>query len=166
MKKLLVSLLFIGGFGAYVLANSSSAKGQETNAASVSGAAVPDAAAGGSPAITVAHASGANAVAVAAPAPAKKTGQYADGAYVGSAVDAYYGFVQVKATVAGGKLTNVSFLQYPSDRSTSIVINRQAMPVLIQEALTAQSAKVDGVSGASYTSTGFQQSLASALAKA
>lgn len=162
MKKTLVSLLYVGAFGAYVLLNaSSSAHGKEASVTPPSGATIPDPAATQPPKKTTSA-----AAPVSAPIPAQKTGLYTDGAYTGSAADAYYGLVQVKATVAGGKLTNVSFLQYPSDRSTSVMINRQAMPVLAQEAITAQSAKVDGVSGASYTSTGFQQSLASALAKA
>ena len=101
------------------------------------------------------------------PAPAPKPqGQYKDGQYTGSVADAYYGNIQVRATISGGKLTNVIFLQYPSDRSTSIAINSQAMPYLKQEAIAAQSANVDIVSGATDSSTAFQQSLGSALAQA
>ncbi|MBU6321496.1 MAG: FMN-binding protein [Patescibacteria group bacterium] len=99
------------------------------------------------------------------PAP-KPAGQYADGTYTGSSADAYYGMVQVRATVAGGKVTNVTFLSYPSDRSTSRYINGQAMPYLSQEAIQAQNANVDIVSGATDTSLAFRQSLASALAQA
>lgn len=93
-------------------------------------------------------------------------GQYADGSYVGSVADAYYGYVQVKATVQGGKITAVDFLRYPNDRRTSEYINSQAMPYLESEALQAQSAQVDTVSGATDTSMAFRESLASALAKA
>lgn len=74
--------------------------------------------------------------------------------------------VQVQATVAGGKLADVTFLQYPSDRSTSRYINGQAMGYLKEEALQAQSANVDIISGATDTSLAFQQSLATALAAA
>ncbi len=98
--------------------------------------------------------------------PPKPKGQYQDGSYTGSVADAYYGLVQVQAVVSGGKLTDVRFLQYPSDRSTSRYINGQAMPLLIQEAIQVQSAQVDGVSGASDTSAAFMQSLGSALAQA
>src|SRR5581483_2062800 len=56
------------------------------------------------------------------PAP-KPKGQYADGSYTGSVADAYYGYIQVKAVISGGKITDVQFLQYPNDRSTSIMIN-------------------------------------------
>lgn len=101
----------------------------------------------------------------AVPTP-KPKGQYADGKYAGDIEDAYYGFVQIQTTVSGGRLVDVRFLQYPNDRSTSRFISQQAMPILIQEAIQAQSASVDGVSGASDTSAAFQQSLASALAQA
>lgn len=89
--------------------------------------------------------------------------RYIDGSYTGIPADAYYGTVQVKAVVQNGKLVDVTFLQHPSDRSTSRAINNQAMPMLTQEAIVAQSAQVDGVSGATFTSQAFQQSLASAL---
>lgn len=93
-------------------------------------------------------------------------GVYRNGSYTGSAADAYYGTVQVRATIQGGRLSNVEFLQYPNDRGTSIYINGIAMPQLTQEAIAAQSAQVDGVSGATATSQAFIQSLASALAQA
>ena len=80
--------------------------------------------------------------------------------------DAYYGNVQVQAVISGGKITAVNFLQYPNDRSNSIRINTQAMPYLQQEAIQAQSAQVDGVSGASATSAAFVQSLTVALNQA
>lgn len=102
-----------------------------------------------------------------APAPAPKPkGQYTDGTYTGSVVDAYYGLVQVQVVIQGGKLATVNFLQYPSDRRTSQQINGQAMPLLKSEAIAAQSANVSGVSGASYTSAAFIESLGNALAKA
>ncbi len=100
-----------------------------------------------------------------APAPAPK-GQYADGTYTGAAVDAYYGTVQIQATIQGGKLAAVDFLQYPNDRTTSQRINGHAMPLLKSEAITAQSANVSGVSGATHTSGAFRQSLGDALAQA
>lgn len=93
-------------------------------------------------------------------------GMYKDGTYIGDSVDAYYGYVQVKVVISGGKITDVIFLDYPQDRSTSIRINNRAMPILIKETLTAQSAKVNAVSGASETSPAFIQSLKSALAQA
>ena len=104
---------------------------------------------------------------VAAPAPAPKPkGQYVDGTYTGSVANAYYGNVQVQATVSGGKIASVQFLQYPNDRSTSRYINSQATPILASEAIQAQSAQVNTVSGASDTSAAFQESLAAALSQA
>jgi len=94
------------------------------------------------------------------------TGKYVDGSYTGSAADAFYGYVQVKAVVSGGKLTAVQILQYPNDRSTSRYINSQALPYLQQEAVAAQSASINTVSGASDTSQAFRESLASALTQA
>jgi uncharacterized protein with FMN-binding domain len=91
---------------------------------------------------------------------------YKDGSYTGSVADAYYGNVQVKAIISGGKLTGVTFLQYPNTHSTSVMINQQAMPYLQQEAVTAQSANVQIISGATFTSQAFQQSLQSALGQA
>lgn len=94
------------------------------------------------------------------------SGQYKNGTYTGHVVDAYYGNIQVSATIQGGKLTDVQFLQYPSDRGTSIRINTNAMPILKSEAIQAQSAVVNGVSGASETSSAFKTSLSTALAMA
>jgi uncharacterized protein with FMN-binding domain len=102
-----------------------------------------------------------------APTPAPKpVGLYTDGSYTGSVANAYYGNVQVKAVISGGKIADVQFLQYPNTHSTSVYINSQAMPYLRQEAIQAQSANVDIVSGATDTSMAFQQSLAAALAQA
>ncbi len=101
-----------------------------------------------------------------APAPAPKKGLYTDGSYTGSVADAYYGKVQVKAIISGGKITDVQFLQHPQSHSNSVYINSRAMPLLTQEAISAQSASVDGVSGATFTSDAFRQSLSAALTQA
>lgn len=98
--------------------------------------------------------------------PTQTRGQYKDGSYTGSVADAFYGNIQVKAVISGGKITDVQFLQYPSDRNTSIEINTQAMPYLKQEAIAAQNAQVDIVSGATDSSQAFRQSLQSALDQA
>lgn len=89
-----------------------------------------------------------------------------NGEYTGDVTDAYYGNVQVKIVTSGGKIIDVQFLDYPHDRRTSEMINSQAMPMLKQEAITAQNAQVDIVSGATQTSLAFKQSLQSALNKA
>jgi uncharacterized protein with FMN-binding domain len=97
---------------------------------------------------------------------ATHTGTYKDGSYTGSVQDAYYGSVLVQAVIRGGKITDVIFLQSPSDNRTSQYINSQAMPVLRQEAIQAQGANVNGVSGASATSPAFIASLTDALNQA
>jgi uncharacterized protein with FMN-binding domain len=86
-----------------------------------------------------------------------------DGGYTGSTVNTKFGPVQVQVTIAGGKITNVSALQTPGGRQKSIDINQQAVPILTSETLAAQSAKIDNVSGATYTSNGYVKSLQSAL---
>ncbi|KRB29111.1 hypothetical protein ASD99_26305 [Mesorhizobium sp. Root695] len=91
---------------------------------------------------------------------------YTDGVYTGPAADAYYGIIQIQALVQGGQLTALKVLKYPSDRRTSISINRQALPMLRDEAIRAQSANVDIISGATLTSRAFIQSLGGALKKA
>jgi len=91
---------------------------------------------------------------------------YADGVYTGPAADAYYGIIQIQALVQGGRLTALKVLKYPNDRRTSISINRQALPMLRDEAISAQSADVDIISGATLTSKAFIQSLGGALRKA
>jgi uncharacterized protein with FMN-binding domain len=91
---------------------------------------------------------------------------YKDGQYTGRVADAIFGNIQVRATIAGGKLTDVQFLQYPNDRRNSVAINTQAMPLLKQEAITAQAGRVDIVSGATDTSQAFSQSLGDALKQA
>ncbi len=96
----------------------------------------------------------------------KNTNQYKDGVFTGSGADAYYGTIQVEAVIQNGKITDVVFLEYPQDRSTSIMINRQAMVYLKSEAIQAQSANVDIVSGATDSSIAFRESLTSALAQA
>jgi uncharacterized protein with FMN-binding domain len=91
---------------------------------------------------------------------------YKDGTYTGDPADAFYGNIQVQATISSGKITNVQFIQAPNDRGTSIEINSQADPVLAREAIQAQGANVDIVSGATDSSQAFVQSLQSALDQA
>lgn len=91
---------------------------------------------------------------------------YKDGTFTGNVADAYYGMVQVKAVISGGVIADVQFLQYPSDRKTSININNQAMPMLKAEAIQIQNANVDTISGATHTSGAFRESLAYALNQA
>jgi uncharacterized protein with FMN-binding domain len=92
--------------------------------------------------------------------------QYKDGTYTGSVADAQWGYVQVQAIISNGKITDVKFLQYPHDRSRSIEINSYADPQLTSEAIQAQGANVDVITGATDSSEAFIQSLTDALSQA
>lgn len=91
---------------------------------------------------------------------------YKDGTYNGSVADAQWGNVQVQVVIQNGKITNVTFLQYPNERDRSIRINEYADPQLVNEAIQAQGANVDIVTGATDTSEAFIQSLTDALSQA
>jgi len=86
--------------------------------------------------------------------------------YTGSVAQTRWGPVQVKITVQGAKITKVTILQQPSGNSRDAEINSRALPILINEALGAQNANVDMVSGATVTSEGYVQSLQAALDEA
>jgi uncharacterized protein with FMN-binding domain len=82
----------------------------------------------------------------------------------GPAINYTYGVLSVSVTVSGGKITKVGIASIDDGgMQRSQFIDQQAIPILEQEALQAQSANIQGVSGASYTSAGFQQSLQAAL---
>ena len=97
----------------------------------------------------------------AAPAKAKPSGTF-----TGSTQQTRFGPVQVEITISNGKITAARALQYPNNDFRSQQISQQAIPYLVQETLAAQSANIQGVGGASYTSQGWYDSLVSALAKA
>jgi uncharacterized protein with FMN-binding domain len=86
--------------------------------------------------------------------------------YTGTAADTRYGPVQVKITVSNGKITAVDAVDYPQSEPRDQEINAYAIPQLNSETLSAQSSKIDMVSGATYTSGGYIQSLQSALDQA
>lgn len=81
----------------------------------------------------------------------------------GDTIQTRWGPVQVRVTVKDGRLTEVTAVSYPSDNPRDQEINAYALPRLRSEALQAQSADIDTVSGATYTSDGYRQSLQSAL---
>jgi uncharacterized protein with FMN-binding domain len=81
----------------------------------------------------------------------------------GGAVDTQYGPVQVEVTVRGGRITKAHTLQHPSGDGQTNQINGYAVPQLNQETIAAQSGQIDTVSGATFTSEGYRQSLQSAL---
>ena len=84
----------------------------------------------------------------------------------GAVASTEHGPMQVQLTVAGTKITKVTLLQRTNDGAESDQIDAYAIPKLTSETLAAQSAHIDAVSGASYTSSGYIQSLQSALDKA
>ena len=89
-----------------------------------------------------------------------------DGNYVGVREYAYYGYVQVEVVVQNGKISNVKVLEYPNDNGTSRYINSIAQPYLVQEAVQAQSANINLISGATLSSMAFVKSLNTAISKA
>jgi len=88
------------------------------------------------------------------------------GTVTGDTAQTRWGPVQVQITVAAGKITAVDAVQYPNGNGRDQEINSYALPVLAQEAVAAQGADIDLVSGATVTSDGYVQSLQSALDKA
>jgi uncharacterized protein with FMN-binding domain len=89
-----------------------------------------------------------------------------NGTVTGDSTDTRWGPVQVRITVAGGKITDVAVVDYPNGNRRDEEINAQALPILVRETLDAQSAKIDMVSGATVTSEGYLGSLQSALDRA
>lgn len=91
---------------------------------------------------------------------------YKNGNFKGNTSQTPYGPVQVAAIISGGKITDVQFLQLPSDLSHSAELSSYAAPILKQSTLNSQNANIDFVSGATSTSYGYQQSIQSALDQA
>ena len=84
----------------------------------------------------------------------------------GSVANTQWGPVQVELTVTDGRITDVNVLQYPSGNPKDVEINDYALPILTQETTSSQSASIDMVSGATVTSTGYIESLQSAIDQA
>ena len=107
----------------------------------------------------------------AAPKPAPKKTKPAkaaavNGTFAGAISKTVYGPVQVQIKVVNNKIVDVSALQLPTAQPYDIQLNESSVPLLISQTLAAQSSDIQGVSGASYTSQGWYDSLVSALAKA
>ena len=117
---------------------------------------------------SAAPAGAADAAGAATPRAARKAKTGAGGrrTVTGQVAETARGPVQVELTLAGQRITKVTMLQQTDDGPLSNQIDATAIPKLINETLTAQSAHIDAVSGASYTSEGYIQSLQSALDKA
>jgi len=117
---------------------------------------------------TSANAQTTNASASTSPTPNTTTTQSSgvSGTFKGETSQTRWGPVQVEIVVTNGKITDVKTLQYPNGDRRSQNISSQVIPWLQEETLQVQSANISGISGATYTSGGFQASLASALQKA
>lgn len=103
----------------------------------------------------------------ATPAPTAAPGAPAsDGTFTGGSIYTIYGSVQVRVVVSGQKVVDVQALQLPRDRARSAFISQYSAPILRAEAIQAQTARIDIVSGATYTSIAYSRSLDSALQQA
>ncbi len=99
--------------------------------------------------------------------PVSSNSKYKDGTYTGLVGSAsQYGNIQVKVIITGGKITDIQYLQFPTGGGHTAEITALAQPALKQEAIAAQSANIDVVSGATQDTEGFIQSLQSALDQA
>jgi uncharacterized protein with FMN-binding domain len=182
MRKVLLALLLTAvGLGLLLSFRSRSATGTTTTTAlggsalsggtsattTDAGAATPSA----TPSASARASSAASSPASSSPtASASKTASRSAGAksgtFTGAAENTQFGNVQVQAVISGGKLTNVVVLQVPDNGGYEDQIVQIAVPELKSEALSAQSANIDVVSGATYTSQGYAESLQSALDQA
>ena len=84
----------------------------------------------------------------------------------GATITTKYGPVQVRITVRSGRITSADAIQYPDETARSRELSSKAIPILDDEAVAAQSANIATVSGATYTSGGYKQSLQSAIDRA
>ena len=99
----------------------------------------------------------------ASPTPTPAASGLKSGSFTGQTYTNPYGNVQVQVVISGGKITSVKTIQYPNGHQQSVFINSQALPLLEQEVLKAQSAQINIVGGATFTSQGYAQSVQSAL---
>jgi uncharacterized protein with FMN-binding domain len=89
-----------------------------------------------------------------------------NGTFTGTDVPNRFGDVQVRVVISNGRITDVQAVRLPTDRAESAYISQQVGPWLRTEVLQAQSANIDIISGATYTSQSYMQSLESALQQA
>lgn len=130
-----------------------------------SSVAMPAAGAAASPAAATAPSHGSSGTG-ASPQPGSTSQPSGTRKAVGPAVNYSWGVLSVSVTVSGTKITKVGIASIDDGGNPrSQYIDQQSIPMLEQQALQAQSANIQGVSGASYTSAGFQQSLQGALQK-
>lgn len=97
---------------------------------------------------------------------APASGGLKDGTYSGATAQTPFGNMQISVTISGGKITDLKPLQMTDAGGRSVQISNYAAPILRQEVLAAQSTQVDNVSGATYTTEGYLQSVQSVLDRA
>lgn len=100
------------------------------------------------------------------PSPSPSSSGYKDGTYTGQDIQNQFGDTQVKVTISGGKITDVQAVELPYDRQRSADISAYVKQPLHDEVLQAQSAQIDLISGATFTSDAYAQSVQSALDQA
>lgn len=108
----------------------------------------------------------ANTVSSSASSSTQSKSGYKDGTYTGSSISTQWGDVQTQVTISGGKITEVQALKYPDSNNHSQSINSQVIPEYTQETISADSAKIQAISGATVTYGGYTSSLQSALDQA
>jgi uncharacterized protein with FMN-binding domain len=154
----------IGSTGTSSSASASSSTSSSAPAKSAKPVATKKATAGATTQPTASQSATATASAAATQTTAPVTTSIKDGTYTGPVINVNYGNVQVKITVSNGKITDAVAVKAPkgkNDRYTNM-----AVPILKAQTLQAQSANIQGASGASYTSYGWFKSLQGALADA
>jgi uncharacterized protein with FMN-binding domain len=139
----------------------------KTHATSVLASSPPSAVAGPAPAGSAsAGTSGLTSSATPGATASASPASVAARTVTGDAAQTIYGPVQVRVTVKNGKVTAASAVEYPQQDPRDFQINSYAIPALNQEAVSASSAQIDSISGATFTSEGYVTSLQSALTKA
>lgn len=94
------------------------------------------------------------------------SGKYKDGTYTGKTISTMWGNVQTQVTISNGKISSVKALEYPNSSQHSQQVNSIAIPQYTQEAIAADSAKIQSISGATVTYGGYTESLQAALDQA
>ncbi|SDM68497.1 FMN-binding protein [Actinacidiphila guanduensis] len=167
MRKVVMALAATAGCIALLLGVKAQSAGPPRSALGVSSPARPGPTGGGSGTPSTGSTGSTAGGGGSGSAPGAKGTAHApaSGRFTGDPEDTPYGTVQVQAVLSGGRLTDVVVLQQ-TDGGRSAAIDAYALPVLKSEALKKQSANVDVVSGATYTSTGYARSLQAALDRA
>ena len=149
-----------GRLGAVVQPSATATVGAIGGPPRASGTPPPRSGGGNAPQVTA----GATVVPTAPPASPRPTATPGGNAtLIGPAVETPYGSVQVEAKLSGGRIVDIVAMELPSDRRLSQQISQYVEPILHDEALQAQSAQIDGISGATWTSGAYAKSLQGAL---